>query len=56
MEPWLEREIYQWVHHEGSIRQPTTELCLTPISETRPLTDTARLMHRPHNVLSVHTN
>ena len=21
MEQWLEREIAQWVHHEGSIRQ-----------------------------------
>ena len=22
MEQWLEREIAQWVHHEGSIRRP----------------------------------
>ena len=22
MEHWLEREIAQWVHHEGSIRRP----------------------------------
>ena len=22
MEHWLEREITQWVHHEGSIRRP----------------------------------
>ena len=22
VEHWLEREIAQWVHHEGSIRQP----------------------------------
>ena len=36
---WLEREIDQWVHHEGSIRRPiapwanaiTTELHLDPI-------------------------
>ena len=40
MEDWLEWEIVQWVHHEGSIRQPigpwanalTTKLHLTPIS------------------------
>ena len=38
VEHWLEREIAQWVHHEGSIRQPiapranalTTELHLAP--------------------------
>ena len=24
MEPWLEQEIAQWVHHEGSIQQPIT--------------------------------
>ena len=24
MEHWLEREIAQWVHHEGSIQQPIT--------------------------------
>ena len=38
---WLEREIAQWVHHEGSIRRPiasranalTTELYLTPWNE-----------------------
>ena len=38
MEHWLEREIAQWVHHEGSIRRPivpwanalTMELHLTP--------------------------
>ena len=24
MEHWLEREIGQWVHHEGLIRQPIT--------------------------------
>ena len=39
VEHWLEREIAQWVHHEGSIRQPialevhalTTELHLAPV-------------------------
>ena len=38
VEHWLEQEIPQWVHHEGSIRQPiapradalTTELHLSP--------------------------
>ena len=33
MEHWLEREIAQWVHHEGSIRRSialTTELPLAP--------------------------
>ena len=38
VEHWLEREIAQWVHHEGSIRRPivpsanalTTELHLAP--------------------------
>ena len=38
VEHWLEREIAQWVHHEGSIRRPiepranalTTVLHLTP--------------------------
>ena len=38
VEHWLEREIAQWVHHEGSIRGPiapranalTTELHLAP--------------------------
>ena len=38
VEQWLEREIAQWVHHEGSIRHPiepcanalTTELYLAP--------------------------
>ena len=38
VEHWLEREIGQWVHHEGSIRRPitpranalTTELHLVP--------------------------
>ena len=35
VEHWLERVIAQWVHHEGSIRQPsatalTTELHLAP--------------------------
>ena len=43
VEHWLEREIAQWVHHEGSIRWPiapwantlTTELYLAPlITET----------------------
>ena len=31
VEYWLEREIAQWVHHEGSIQRPcsTMELCLT---------------------------
>ena len=24
MEQWLELEIAQWVHHEGSIRRPIT--------------------------------
>ena len=41
VEHWLEWEIAQWVHHEGSIRQPiapwantlTTELHLTPYLE-----------------------
>ena len=40
MEHWPEREIAEWVHHEGSIRQPiapranalTTELRLAPSS------------------------
>ena len=39
VEHWLEREIAQWVHHEGSIRRPiapytnalTTELHLAPL-------------------------
>ena len=26
VEHWLEREIAQWVHHEGSIRRPITPL------------------------------
>ena len=38
VEHWLEREIAQWIHHEGSIRRPiapwantfTTELHLAP--------------------------
>ena len=32
MEHWLEREIAQWIHHEGSIRRSalTTELHLNP--------------------------
>ena len=38
---WLEREITQWVHHEGSIRRPiapranalTTELYLAPVEK-----------------------
>ena len=38
VEHWLEREIAQWVHHEGSIQRPiaplanalTTELHLAP--------------------------
>ena len=40
VEYWLEREIAQWVHHEGSIRRPiaslanalTTEIHLAPAS------------------------
>ena len=24
VEHWLEQEIVQWVHHEGSIQRPTT--------------------------------
>ena len=43
MEHWLEREIAQWVHHEGSIRRPiapranalTTELHLAPDDRER---------------------
>ena len=43
MELWLEREIAQWVHHEGSIRRPialsanvlTTELYLARSTERR---------------------
>ena len=32
MEHWLEREIAQWVHHEGSIKQPITpERMLLPV-------------------------
>ena len=41
VEHWLEREIAQWVHHEGSIRRPiapcanalTMELHLVPLNE-----------------------
>ena len=29
IEHWLEREIAQWVHHEGSIRRPITPWALT---------------------------
>ena len=25
MEDWLEREIVQWAHHEGSIRRPIAQ-------------------------------
>ena len=40
VEHWLDGEIAQWVHHEGSMRRPiepranalTTELHLAPIS------------------------
>ena len=40
VEHWLEQEIAQWVHHEGSIRRPiatqanalTTELHLAPLT------------------------
>ena len=28
---WLEREIFQWVHREGSIRRSTTHLHLAPV-------------------------
>ena len=45
VEHWLEREIAQWVHHEGSIRRPiapwanalTTELHLAPLHTTNVL-------------------
>ena len=33
VEHWLEREITQWIHHEGSTQQPiafTAELHLAP--------------------------
>ena len=28
MEHWLEREIAQWVHHEGSIKQLCHSVCV----------------------------
>ena len=45
VEHWLEREIAQWVHHEGSIRRPiapwanalTTELHLAPVQKENVL-------------------
>ena len=45
VEHWLEREIAQWVHHEGSIRRPiapwanalTAELHLAPSNLWRPV-------------------
>ena len=44
VENWLEREIAQWVHHEGSIRRPIaplsnaliTELHLVPTTVQNP--------------------
>ena len=46
VEHWLEREIAQWVYHEGSIQQPiapwantlTMELHLTPTTLRRLVT------------------
>ena len=45
VEHWLEREVAQWVHYEGSIRRPianalTTELYLAPNKQTDRQTDT----------------
>ena len=28
VEHWLEREIAQWVHHEGSIRRPIAQVMI----------------------------
>ena len=40
VEHWLDREISQWFHHEGSIRQPTATMYLIYLL-TRPIESAA---------------
>ena len=34
VEHWLEREIAQWVHHEGSIQRPIANMVTTELHVT----------------------
>ena len=46
VEHWLEQEISQWVHHEGTVRQP-----ITPRADTLPLSYIS-VFYRQNSVLT----
>ena len=62
MEHWLEQEIAQWVHHEGSIRWPiapwanalTTELHLAPTSTREGSRDVIIFTWQNHTAIKKH--